>query len=82
MRRRGTESSDVDLVILAEEPRKYLHDASWLLKFGGASRQQTEPYGDLTSIRAWYADGLEVEYGITGKYWAELPLDDGTRRVV
>jgi len=30
----------------------------------------------------WYADGLEVEYGLTGEEWAADPLDPGSRRVM
>jgi len=44
--------------------------------------QQVESYGKVTSIRVWYFDNLEVEYGITGEDWISLPLDAGTRQVI
>ncbi|HHY89524.1 MAG TPA: nucleotidyltransferase domain-containing protein [Chloroflexi bacterium] len=78
----ATETSDVDLVILAQDPSRYLEDQGWLEKFGLAQSVQLEPYGKLTSIRVWYADGLEVEYGLTGEEWAADPLDPGSRRVM
>lgn len=78
----ATEISDVDLVILADRPEKYLEDTEWLRRFGTVQRQQVEDYGLLTSIRVWYSDGLEVEYGLTGQRWAAHPLDAGTRRVM
>jgi len=78
----ATETSDVDLVILAQDPSRYLEDQGWLEKFGLAQSVQLEPYGKLTSIRVWYADGLEVEYGLTGEEWADDPLDPGSRRVM
>jgi len=78
----ATETSDVDLVILAQDPSRYLEDQGWLEQFGLAQSVQLEPYGKLTSIRVWYADGLEVEYGITGEEWAADPLDPGSRRVM
>jgi hypothetical protein len=34
------------------------------------------------SVRVWYLDGLEVEYGITDEDWASTPLDEGTRQVI
>ncbi len=68
-RHAATDESDVDLVILAQDPRRYL-------------RQQREAYGRVTSLRVKYADGREVEYGITGVDWAAAPLDEGTRRVI
>jgi len=78
----ATETSDVDLVILAQDPSRYLEDQGWLEKFGLAQSVQLEPYGKLTSIRVWYADGLEVEYCLTGEEWAADPLDPGSRRVM
>jgi UTP:GlnB (protein PII) uridylyltransferase len=50
-RNAATESSDVDLVILAKNPEQFILSASWVHLFGEVSRQQTEDYGALTSIR-------------------------------
>ncbi|NMC53308.1 MAG: hypothetical protein GYA48_06705 [Chloroflexi bacterium] len=81
---RGTASptSDVDLVILARDPQKYLSDQAWVRRFGQPLRSQMEDYGRLTSLRVWYQSGLEVEFGLTGADWAARPLDAGTRRVI
>lgn len=81
---RGTASptSDVDLVILARDPQRYLNDQSWVNRFGEPLRSQMEDYGRLTSLRVWYQSGLEVEFGLTGADWAAQPLDAGTRRVI
>lgn len=74
--------SDVDLVILTTRPQLYLDDTAWVGQFGSVARQQTEQYGRLTSLRVWYVDGPEVEFGLTTPDWAALPLDEGTRRVI
>ena len=81
-RNAATESSDVDLVILAKNPEQLILSASWVNLFGEVSRQQTEDYGALTSIRVWYSDGKEIEYGITNENWADVPLDPGTQQVM
>ena len=81
-RRAATETSDVDLVVLLRDPSTYLHDTSWTERFGPVSRQSPEQYGRVTSVRVWYADGREVEFGLTDEGWSALPLDEGTRRVV
>jgi len=59
------EDSDIDLVLLTDQPRQYLEDFKWIERFGAADKHQTEDYGKLTSIRVWYQNGYEVEYGIT-----------------
>ena len=59
------EDSDIDLVILTDQPRKYLDNVIWIENFGALLKSQTEDYGKLTSIRVWYQNGQEVEYGIT-----------------
>jgi len=81
-RNAATDSSDIDLVILARDPERYLRDLDWIRNFGEVARQQIEAYGVLTSIRVWYVDGSEIEYGITNQHWADMPLDQGTRRVI
>ncbi len=76
------EDSDVDLVIISSHPGMYLTDLSWTAAFGKVQGNQIEDYGRLTSVRVWYAGGLEVEYGITDEKWAAEPLDQGTREVI
>ena len=81
---RGTArpDSDVDLVLIVDDPRRYLADQRWVERFGAVERTAVEDYVKLVSLRVWYADGLEVEYGLTDREWAALPLDPGTARVI
>ncbi len=81
---RGTAGpdSDVDLVILAREPRVYLKETAWAGRFGQIEKQQVEDYGRVRSLRVWYNSGLEVEYGFTTESWVAMPLDAGTRQVM
>lgn len=76
------EDSDIDLVILTNQPAKYLDDIQWTERFGSLDKYQTEDYGKLISFRVWYLNGPEVEYGITTPDWAATPLDPGTREVI
>lgn len=78
----ATETSDVDLVIIADDPRKYLTNPVWTEAFGSVITHQVEDYGMLTSLRVWYKSGLEIEYGFTTPAWAQSPLDEGTRQVI
>ena len=76
------DDSDVDLVILTDQPLIYLADPTWIERFGAVEKHQTEDYGKLTSLRVWYQNGVEVEYGLTTPDWAALPLDAGTQEVI
>jgi predicted nucleotidyltransferase len=76
------DSSDIDLVILTDQFPKYVEDIEWTELFGAIEKDQTEDYGALTSVRVWYQNGREVEYGITTPDWAAIPLDAGTQRVI
>ena len=76
------DDSDIDLVLLTDGPQKYLEDLKWLERCGLVEKHQTEDYGKLTSIRVWYQNGVEVEYGITTPDWAATPLDAGTQEVI
>jgi hypothetical protein len=75
-------TSDVDLVLIVEDPSKYVQDSSWALRFGAVNHVERESYGKVTSLRVWYRDGLEVEYGFTDHTWVSFPLDEGTRSVL
>lgn len=81
-REAATEDSDIDLVVLTDDPRRYVENTDWLKRFGSIEKQQTEDYGKVTSLRVWYVGGHEVEYGLTTADWAQLPLDEGTQRVI
>ena len=76
------DDSDIDLVILTDQPKKYLDSIGWVERFGRVEKHQTEDYGKLISIRVSYQNGAEVEYGITTPDWAATPLDAGTREVI
>ncbi len=76
------EDSDLDLVVVSNHAAEYLADLSWTSSFGEVERDAVEQYGKLTSVRVWYRDGLEVEYGITDEDWTDLPLDPDTQAVI
>lgn len=73
--------SDLDVVLVVQEPSAYLTDHSWVSTFGSPARIATEDWGALTSLRVHYTDGLEIEFGLTTPAWCSLPVDPGTRRV-
>jgi predicted nucleotidyltransferase len=60
-RNKATDGSDVDLVIVAREPKSYLEDTRWAQRFGTIDRQQIEQYGKVTSLRVRYLGSREVE---------------------
>ena len=74
--------SDVDFVIQCTRPAHYLEDLTWISEFGVAQSVSIEDWGLVQSVRVFYADGPEVEYGITSSAWVTLPLDEGTIKVL
>ncbi|MEZ5338794.1 MAG: nucleotidyltransferase domain-containing protein [bacterium] len=78
----ATAQSDIDLVILAEDPATLLDNQDWISCAGTAVATGLEDYGRLRSLRVQYAGGLEIEFGITDPSWAALPPDEGTAAVV
>jgi len=80
---RGTArpDSDVDLLILGEGAAELVHHVEWTSRFGEVTRSTVEDWARVKSIRVWYADGLEVEFGVTTPDWALEP-DEGTWGVV
>lgn len=81
-RNTATLESDVDLIVVTTPPNIYLEFKQWTSLFGNVLRDQVENYGKCTSLRVWYDEGFEVEYGFVDESWAALPLEDGTRKVI
>lgn len=81
---RGTArpDSDVDAVFLCDNPKELLIEKGWREIFGDIDRTLTEDWGAVQSLRTFYRDGMEVEFGITSSAWASIPVDPGTLEVV
>jgi predicted nucleotidyltransferase len=81
---RGTAGpdSDVDLILLMVDPEAYLADRDWICRFGEPTKVVKEDWGKVTSLRVFYARGLEVEFGISGCRWGSDPTDEGDARVI
>ena len=80
---RACPDSDVDLVVLADDPAGLLAERGWLEGFGALASLAVEDWGAVNSLRARYRAGLEVEWGLALPSWAAAgPLDAGTARVV
>ena len=81
---RGTQgpSSDLDLILLTPDRPYFLAHPSFLHQFGPVQRIRKEAYGACTSLRVWYASGLEVEFGFVTPAWMARPLDQGTEQVL
>jgi predicted nucleotidyltransferase len=75
-------SSDIDLVLLTEDPDTLLDDQGWLSSFGEVLRTQIEDWGRVRSLRVWYAGGPEVEFGMTDPGWGDDPGDFATQAVI
>jgi uncharacterized protein len=75
--------SDVDLVLLLDDPQPYLERPDWVGRFADVETITREDYGPMQSLRVVSRDGLEVEFGLTSLDWAALDrLDLGTSQVV
>ncbi len=81
-REQARTDSDIDLMLLVDEPKVLLEDTRWLWRFGVPVEEQIEDYGKVTSLRVWFTDGREVEFGFSTPDWAAPPLDEGSRQVI
>ena len=68
-------------MLLARNPSSYLADSNWISALGHALDVGVERYGRVTSLRAHFDCGLEVEIGIAPADWASEPYDAGTKQV-
>lgn len=76
------ETSDLDLCIITTNKAEMIENSDWVQAFGESVSKQIEYYGACTSVRVWYKDGWEIEFGIVEPSWIALPLDSGTEQVL
>jgi hypothetical protein len=75
--------SDVDLVLLTDDPAAYVGDAGWVGELGAAGIVRTRAWGVLTERRLLLGSGLQIDLGVVRPAWALTePVDAGTRKVV
>ena len=74
--------SDVDLILLIRNPKECINNRDWISEFGEPIHIVQEDWGKVTSLRVLYADGLEVEYGLSNLEWGSDPSDDGDAHVI
>jgi ribosomal protein S18 acetylase RimI-like enzyme len=78
--------SDIDLVLLVPDPRKFFSDDTWLQAIDWSSRPvhyQDAQYGACTSRHVRLENTLEVEFGFVPLSWANCsPVDSGTKQVI
>lgn len=77
------DGSDVDLVVLADDPDACVRDGTLATALGASERPAVERWGAITALRAWTPGGLELELCFGRPGWiTDVPLDPGTRRVL
>lgn len=81
-RKKARPDSDIDLVILSSNPTQLLEEVTWIKQFGEVIKYTIEKWGMVNSIRTYYKNGQEVEFGITSPKWADVPMDAGTKKVI
>ncbi|HYV33827.1 MAG TPA: aminoglycoside 6-adenylyltransferase [Candidatus Limnocylindria bacterium] len=76
------DGSDIDFVIITSNTQSLLDNQDWVNQFGTVAKIQKENYGLVQSLRVFYQDGIEAEFGITTPEWIKLPIDPGTQKVL
>jgi hypothetical protein len=78
--------SDVDLILLVNDPLLFRTDTAWLAEIDWGFRpvaHRDADYGAVWSRHVRLADGLEIEFGFASPSWADVePVDAGTQRVI
>ena len=81
-RRNSRPDSDVALCVLMDGREELLRSPSFFSRFGAMKRYKLEDWSACQSVRVWYQNGLEVEFGLVKPDWIKRPLDPGTMRVL
>jgi uncharacterized protein len=84
-RARGTAGprSDIDLLVLSDDPDAYLARDDWIAALGAFEPLATRGWGAVTEHRLRHRGGLEIDFAVGRPSWASTdPIAPGTARVV
>lgn len=76
------DDSDVDFVLICHDKGSILRRQSFFESFGMIKKQAIENYGACTSVRVYYENYFEIEFGFVDSSWIKKPLDPGTKSVL
>lgn len=74
--------SDVDLVLVVDDPEIWLGELGWLAHFGAVLEVSRRDFGPVQSLTVRYGRGPEIEFGITGLSWEEMARTDPKTRAI
>lgn len=81
-RKTNKPDSDIDVCLITDFKEELLYKISFIHIFGLVKNYVIEYWGACTSIRVWFEEGEEVEFGLVKPSWYSIPLDAGTRRIL
>lgn len=74
--------SDIDIVLICEDPKaRHLH-REWIAEFGEATTIRHADYGLVQSLHIDFRDYGKVEFGLTNLEWLTPPIDEKTKDVM
>jgi hypothetical protein len=75
--------SDVDLVVLVDEPERYRQEDDWAAELGAGEVLRRREWGAITEHRLALGGTIDLDLGIGPVSWAATdPVDSGTYAVV
>jgi RimJ/RimL family protein N-acetyltransferase/predicted nucleotidyltransferase len=76
-------NSDVDLVLLTDNPSVFTDRQDWTADLGAVGVTREQQWGPIAERRLLLPSGLELEVGVAPTSWAATnPVDAGTRHVI
>jgi predicted nucleotidyltransferase len=82
-RGRARVDSDIDLVLLVDEPERYSERDEWAAELGADEVSRRREWGAITEHRLVLATTIQLDLGIGPASWAATdPVDSGTYGVV
>jgi len=73
--------SDIDVLIITNEIERYSKDLAWLNNFKRYESIRFEVWGPVHCIRVFF-DECEAEFNFVKPFWAGIPVDPETAKVV
>jgi len=80
-----TEISYLKILVITTDVEKHINDetADWSKSFGSLREQKIEENGVFRIIRAFYKNGIEIEFYFTSPDWANTePISEETRKIL
>lgn len=76
------DDSDIDYILMTDDIDDFVENTNWTKLFGAVVSVNQELYEEVTALRIYYREDIELEFGFVSADWLDKPLKEATQEAI